>query len=444
MSKPDPPAAPNPVDTAAASTSTNVGTAITNAFLNNTNQITPTGNLTYNQTGNYTWNDPYTGLNVNIPEFTATQTLSPQEQAIQDQMQGAQFNLAGMANAQSARLPGLLNQNVNLGSAPAAGDPNALASVPGQQTQLDTSGLAGASNIQSNYGSDFDLASVQKALMGQMQPQLDVQKQQLQQQLADQGIKYGSAAYNNAMMPFANQENNAWMQSITNATAQQAQAMQTANAQAQFQNAAQQQAFQQSATQGDFTNSALQAQLNQANTVYGAQNQTRANWLNEQYAAQNQPINQITSLLAGTQVTNPNFVTTPNNQIPTTDVSGLINNRFSQDMSVYQQQSQNYNSLMGGIFGMLGGVAKLGMGMSDRREKEDLDKIATVFAADNDGDRHELPIYAYSFKRDPTSQRHIGPMAQDVEKFKPEAVADIGGRKFLDHGQVMGSILRAA
>lgn len=444
MSKPDPPAAPNPVDTAAASTSTNVGTAITNAFLNNTNQITPTGNLNYNQTGSYTWNDPYTGMAVNIPTFTATQTLSPQEQAIQDQMQGAQFNLAGMANAQSARLGGLLNNSVDLGQAPAAGDPNSIASAPSAQTSLDTSGEANASNIQNTYGSDFDLASVQKALMGQMQPQLDVQKQQLEQQLSDQGIKFGSAAYNNAMLPFGQQENNAWMQSITNATAQQAQAMQTANAKAQFGNAAQQQAFQQSATEGDFTNSALAQQLSQKQGAFDAANTTRSNWLNEQYASQNQPINQITSLLSGTQVTNPNFVTTPSNQIPTTDVAGLINNRFSQDMQSYQVQSQNYQALMGGIFGMLGGVAKMGMGMSDRREKEDLDRIATVFAADSEGDKHELPIYSYSFKRDPASTRHIGPMAQDVEKINPEQVANIGGRKFLDHGQVMGSILRAA
>jgi hypothetical protein len=444
MSKPEPPAAPNPVDTAAASTSTNVGTAITNAFLNNTNQITPNGSLNYNQTGSYNWQDPYTGMNVNIPTFTATQTLSPQEQAIQDQMQGAQYNLAGMANAQSGRLAQYLNSNIDLSNAPAAGDPNALASVPGPQTSLDTSGLANASNIQNTYGSDFDLASVQKALMGQMQPQLDVQKQQLQQQLADQGIKPGSAAYNNAMQPFGQQENNAWMQSITNATAQQAQAMQTANAKATFGNAAQQQAFQQSATQGDFTNSALAQQLAQQQAVYSAQNTTQQNWLQQQYAARNQPINEITSLLSGTQVTNPNFVTTPNNQIPTTDVGGLINSRFSQDMQSYQQQSQNYQALMGGIFGMLGGVAKMGMGMSDRREKENLDRIATVFAADSGGDKHQLPIYAYNFKRDPAKTRQVGPMAQDVEKITPEAVANIGGRKFLDHGQVMGSILRAA
>jgi hypothetical protein len=35
-------------------------------------------------------------------------------------------------------------------------------------------------------------------------------------------------------------------------------------------------------------------------------------------------------------------------------------------------------------------------------------------------------------------------MAQDVEKIIPEAVTERGGIKYLDHGMVMGNILRAA
>jgi hypothetical protein len=445
MSKPSAPTPPNPVDTAAASTSTNVGTAIANSMLNNTNQITPTGDLTYNQTGTYNWTDPYTGLTENIPQFTATQTLSPQEQAIQDQMQGTQYNLAGLANTQSARLGALLNNQVDPSAAPAAGDPTNLSNIASAPTTIDTSGLANASNIQSSYGSDFSLPQVEQSLMGQIQPQLDIQKNQLQQQLADQGIKPGSPAYTNAMIPFTNQENNAYMQAITTATGQQAQSMQTANAAAGFSNAAQQQAFQQSATGASYTQSALEQQLAQAQAVYNAQNTTQQNWLTQAYAAQNQPINQITSLLSGTQVTNPTFVNTPTNTIPTTDTAGLINTNFQQQLSNYQTASQNYQSLMGGIFGMVGGLAK--MGASDRRLKENLDRIATVFAADSDGDKHELPIYKYNFKADPAKQTQVGPMAQDVEQYMPEAVTDVptpaGSRKVLDHRMVMGSILGA-
>ena len=45
VSKPDPPTPPNPYQTAAAQTGTNVSTGVANAFLNNVNQNTPEGSL---------------------------------------------------------------------------------------------------------------------------------------------------------------------------------------------------------------------------------------------------------------------------------------------------------------------------------------------------------------------------------------------------------------
>jgi hypothetical protein len=178
----------------------------------------------------------------------------------------------------------------------------------------------------------------------------------------------------------------------------------------------------------------------QAQAGFNAAQAGRNSFMQEQYAQRNQPINEISALLSGGQVSQPNFVNTPGSQIPTTDVAGLINNQFSQQMGIYQQQNQNYQSLMGGILGLGAGAMKL----SDEREKKDIDRIATVFAASNDDEKKPLPIYQYSYKDDPASLRHIGPMAQDVEKITPRAVVNQGGRKFIKPQQVMGSILRAA
>jgi hypothetical protein len=107
-----PPTPPSPIATAGAQTASNVSTAVANAFLNNTNQVTPTGNLNYDQTSTYSFNDLLNGVTYNIPRFTATQTLSPNEQAIQTQGEGAKLNMAQLANSQSARLGNLLSNDI--------------------------------------------------------------------------------------------------------------------------------------------------------------------------------------------------------------------------------------------------------------------------------------------------------------------------------------------
>ena len=95
---------------------------------------------------------------------------------------------------------------------------------------------------------------------------------------------------------------------------------------------------------------------------------------------------------------------------------------------------------------------------SDERSKDNIKKLGTVFAYDVDKDkpapgsvigekseRRELPIYEYSYKDDPANKRHVGPMAQDVEKLDRAAVLhDKRGTKYLDRRRVMGNILRAA
>jgi hypothetical protein len=495
MGKPSAPSPPSPVETARASTSTNVGTSIANAFLGNVNQVTPDGGLNYDTTGSYTWNDPYTGLQVEIPTFTATQTLSPQQQALKAQTDAAKYNMAGMANLQSDRLSKLLSQEINLSDAPAQGDASWIGNILSPQTtfgeagapqgdlgdygqQLTEFGDAGA--ITKDYGpaDNFseDRGRVEAALYGRLNPQLERERGNIEQRLADQGIRYGSAAYTSAMDDYNRQANDMRL-GVTAAGGQEQQRMMDMAAQrAGFQNAAQQQEytqkfgraqfaneaqkqqfqeqfqagqfaneaqrnlFTQQAARGEFGNAALAQQVAQAQSKFNAQNMARNQYMSEQYALRNQPINEISALLSGSQINNPNFVNTPNNQIPTTDVAGLINTRFSQDMDIYKQESANYNALMGGILGMAGGMMK----MSDRAQKDDIHKVATVFSAGDDGERKKLPIYEYSYKDDPNDERHVGPMAQDVEKIDPRAVKSRRGIKYIDEGRVMGGILRAA
>ena len=212
------------------------------------------------------------------------------------------------------------------------------------------------------------------------------------------------------------------------------------------------QQFQQNATQGQFYNAGQAQNLAQQQAAFNASQAARNQYLQEQYANRNQPINEISSLLSGSQVSQPNFINSAGSQIPTTDIAGITQQNFANQMGIYNAQNQNYNSLMGGLLGLGAGAIKA----SDERLKENIKPLGTVLCHGGrgrprmgsviaDADADELPIYSYSYKGDPSSTRHVGPMAQDVERQDPAAVLhDRKGTKYIDTHRVMGNILRAA
>lgn len=209
-------------------------------------------------------------------------------------------------------------------------------------------------------------------------------------------------------------------------------------AQAEFGNNAQAQGYTQAANNAQFGNSANQqmfANQNQATAgnnaladqtfnsqqaMINAQNTARANYLNEQYAARNQPINEITGLLSGAGVTSPNFVPAQGVSMPTVDYAGLVQQNYQNQMGAYNAQQAQSQSLMGGLFGL--GSAFI---MSDERTKEDIEKVGKV-----DGQN----VYRFRYKAGGPMQ--LGVMAQEVEEDHPEAVREIGGIKHVNYGKL--------
>ena len=171
--------------------------------MNNTNQITPEGELRYDPTGSYTWNDPYTGLAVNIPTFTATQIRSPQQQAISDQIQGAQFNMAGIANQQSGSIAQHLATPFSTAGAPAAGDIAGLYGAGDPQRSIGYTGTRDSNSASATPARSpvimvrptttvpIDCGSRMRC-MARLNPQLQRERGNIEQRLADQGIRYGS------------------------------------------------------------------------------------------------------------------------------------------------------------------------------------------------------------------------------------------------------------
>ncbi|MBB4347944.1 tail fiber domain-containing protein [Aliirhizobium cellulosilyticum] len=418
------PKTPDPKETASAQTATNIGTAIANGYLGNVNQVTPDGNLTYSQTGTNKWTDPLNGKTYDLPTWTATTTLSQAQQAIKNQEDAASLNLATLANTQSNRLNSLLANPFTMNGAPAAGDVSKLTAPTYQQfgsgPQLQTS-IAGAGDITKSYGTDYssNVKEVQDALMARLQPSLDQNRAALEQKLANQGLQPGSEAYDRALATATAQENDARYGAILNAGQEQTRLANLANQQATFQNAAQAQQYSQNANNASFANSANQQMFSNQNqatagnnalkdqsfnsqqAIINAQNAARANYLNENYAQRNQNINEVLGLASGAQVSNPNFVATQGQSIPTVDYAGLVNQNYQNELAAYQQNQAGIGSLLGGLGSLFS--------LSDEDAKKDVEKVGGLYAYRYKGESKNAP-------------KRIGVMAQEVEKIRPDTV----------------------
>ena len=298
----------------------NRDTAITQMQLNGVNQVNPWGSVNYQQTGQNSFTDSQ-GNVVSTPQFTQTTTYSPEQQAIFDATQGAQGNLADLAQSQSGFLKDYMAK-------------------PFEFNNSDAEKWA------------YDLASPR---LLQQQGQNDAQ---LRTVLANKGIREGSAAWN------------AEMGRMTNANTD---------------------------------------QMNQL-ALTG-----RSQAFSEALAGRNQPINEITALMSGSQVSNPAQMSgaTPQAGVGGVDYTGLVNQKYQADLA----QSQ---AAMGGLFGL----ASAGVGMfSDRRLKTDIQRVGRTDAG--------TPIYTYRYAWGGPVQ--MGVMAQDV----PEArVMDPSGFWRVDYERV--------
>ncbi len=314
------PEAPDPYETASAQGGMNRDTAITQMQLNGVNQVNPWGSVNYQQTGQNSFTDSQ-GNVVSTPQFTQTTTYSPEQQAIFDATQGAQGNLADLAQSQSGFLKDYMAK-------------------PFEFNNSDAEKWA------------YDLASPR---LLQQQGQNDAQ---LRTVLANKGIREGSAAWN------------AEMGRMTNANTD---------------------------------------QMNQL-ALTG-----RSQAFSEALAGRNQPINEITALMSGSQVSNPAQMSgaTPQAGVGGVDYTGLVNQKYQADLA----QSQ---AAMGGLFGL----ASAGVGMfSDRRLKTDIQRVGRTDAG--------TPIYTYRYAWGGPVQ--MGVMAQDV----PEArVMDPSGFWRVDYERV--------
>ena len=328
-----PPQQASPQKTANAQTGMNIGTAIANAWMGNANQYTPGSKTIYNKIGTKTVK--VGGKEYKVPTFSVTQTLSPQQQAIFNQTQSANYALGSLANQQSNFLRNYMPQKLDMS----------------------------AENVNRYMNRHFD---------DDFNDQQDHMFQGLQNQLANQGIAPGSAAYERAMSQYSNQR--------------------------------------------------AQAYSTYAGNRYGQATQMMA-------AERDRPFNEIAALLSGSQLTpfQPASFNAPN--IPTTDFASIQANYDRNNMSAWAQQQQNRSNILGGLFTGLGSMISI----SDERSKKNLEKVGEI-------NTHNVYEYNYVDEKD-SDPKHVGVLAQEVEKTRPDAVIDLVNGKFpakaVDYGALL-------
>jgi hypothetical protein len=157
------------------------------------------------------------------------------------------------------------------------------------------------------------------------------------------------------------------------------------------------------------------AQFAQQQSIFDAQDNARARALQEQLALRNQPINEITALMSGSQVATPQFGIAQSAMIPTTDFAGIQQQGFNNQMANYQQQNANYQAMLGGLFGMgSAGITAMNPGGSDRRIKTDIEPH---------GERNGHAWYKFRYVWEDPGTVHEGVMAQEVMQTRPDAVS---------------------
>lgn len=347
--KSGPPAPPDPTQTANAQTQSNLATANANAELNNVNQVTPWGSV------NYTSQPGQGGVN----RWTQTTTLSPNQQQINDQ---GEQNSIGLGN--------LAGQGINTAS-------GVLGSAYNQR-RFDGNGATGGPLDLASALGDFrgDSEARTRELMTRgLDDQFNRSEESLRSRLANQGVNAGTDAFDSEMRSFNAGRGDAY-----------------ANAEI----AARQQALGERNQQANEISNQRGINWNEALQQYGLDDQADFN-------ARSRPLNEITALNSGSQLYyQPTTPGQPNAyNINGTDVAGITNQGYANQMSAYNANQQSQNSFLSSLASLgAAGITRY----SDRRLKQNIEYSHT--------DEKGLRWYNYDYVWG--GPRQLGVMADEA------------------------------
>lgn len=297
------PKSPDPYDTAAAQQQANVGSSAASAIINNANENSPYGSVKYSNIGYETVYDA-NGKPMQVPRYQRDVTLSPEQQQLFNLQNQMQQNLGQLGVSQSSRLQGLLGTNLDTtglqdwstGAAPNAYDPEA-------------------------YAKQRD--DVTNALMERYRTQNDPQKAAQEAQLAARGLSPGSQNWGAVQDAQNRADTDASMAALLAGGQEQSRLLGEERAGNQQQN-----------DYAAFLNNLRGAQLGERQTV------------------RNAPINEISALMSGSQVSVPQFQQFSRQGVDSTNLASMIYGDYANRANA----AANTNA---GIFGLGGSLLSL-------------------------------------------------------------------------------------
>lgn len=348
------------------------------------------------------------------PSYSSNINLAPDLQASLDAQMGQDKSLNQFGNSLIPQIQSALGKGYDTSDLAAL---RGGASGGNIQRGLDYSG---APQLPGTDDFSADRTKVENALYSRIDPKLQRNEDDLRNRLANQGIMQGSEAYGREMDDMNQAKNDAYNQAILAGGQEQSrlfglglnarqQAVGEQNAQGAFANSAQNQAYGQ-----DYQN----AQLS---------NSARQQGLQEQAMMRSQPLNDLMAIRGGTPIQTPQFSPAYNAAANPADLSGNVWNSFNAQQDAYNQKVASNNATTNGLYQLGGTLGSAAIFMSDRRLKEDIERIGQTPA--------RIPVYSFKYKGN--SEPQTGVMAQDIENIIPQAViTNADGFKMVNYALV--------
>jgi hypothetical protein len=181
------------------------------------------------------------------------------------------------------------------------------------------------------------------------------------------------------------------------------------------------------------TDANTQAELASQNAMasqFGLDTQARKDAIAEYLMSRQVPLNEVTALMSGSQVSNPFAMPSyaQNAQVGAAPVYAATADAANYASDLYNVKAQQAGNLQSGLFS-LGGAALMGGGMalSDRRLKTNIQRVGTHYLG--------IGIYAY----DIAGRHERGVMADELLVVKPNAVMRYpDGYYRVDYAQIGG------